>query len=167
MKSLFVDECKESPYLLVGFEISNFEQQTTRGHLRALLLPGQRSLHFKSENMRRKKLIVRLLTRLNCKLVVVKCRSKAHGQARKCALNTLITVAQTRDFKRIIVELDETVRHKDHQIFKASHSDFEWDHRKRHEEPLLWVSDAVAWCINRGGEWERMVRPMIRQTIEC
>lgn len=42
-----------------------------------------------------------------------------------------------------------------------------WDHRQRHEEPLLWVADAVAWCVNRGGDWERLVRPMIVETIEC
>jgi hypothetical protein len=167
MKSLFVDECKESPYLLVGFAISNFEQQRIRRHLRELLLTGQRSLHFKSENIRRKKLIVQLLARLNCQLLVVKCRSRPHGQARKCALNSLIDAAQAGAFRRIIIELDETVRHKDHQIFKSRNPSFEWDHRIRHEEPLLWVSDAIAWCVNRGGDWERLVRPMVIKTINC
>lgn len=65
------------------------------------------------------------------------------------------------------IELDETVRLKDHELFKSRGIYFEWDHKQRHEEPLLWVADAVAWCVNRGGEWERLVRPMIVKTINC
>ena len=64
-------------------------------------------------------------------------------------------------------ELDETSRFSDHKVFKDYASTCNWDHKMRHEEPLLWVADVVAWCVNRGGEWERMVRPMIVETIEC
>jgi hypothetical protein len=46
-------------------------------------------------------------------------------------------------------------------------SDVIWDHVSRNQEPLLWVADAVAWCVNRGGDWERMVRPIIEETIDC
>jgi hypothetical protein len=67
----------------------------------------------------------------------------------------------------IVLELDETVRFRDHQFLKQQQAIKEWDHRQRHEEPLLWVADAVAWCVNRGGDWERMVRPLIVETIEC
>jgi hypothetical protein len=167
MESLFVDECKQSPYLLVGFVISSVEQHAMRKSLRELLLPGQRSLHFKAENTRRKKLILSLLVRLKCRLVAVKCHSRRHGQARACALESLLDLSQIKGFRKLVLELDETVRRKDHQFFKLRGSFFEWDHRKRHEEPLLWVADAVAWCVNRGGDWERLVRPMIVETIDC
>jgi hypothetical protein len=79
----------------------------------------------------------------------------------------MLTSKQSKTFKNLIFELDETVRFKDHHFLKQQRTDFAWDHRKRHEEPLLWVADAVAWCVNRGGDWERMVRPIIVETIDC
>ena len=167
MTNLYVDESKQSPYLLVGFTISNVEQRVMRQILRGLLLPGQRSLHFKAENNRRKKLILDSLRRSSCQLVVVKCSFRPRSQARSCALKSLIQLAHRKTFKSVILELDETVRHRDHRQFKQCGATFEWDHRRRHEEPLLWVADAVAWCVNRGGEWERIVRPMTVETIEC
>lgn len=167
MRSLFVDECKQQPYLFVGFAISAVKQQSHRRNLRSLLLPGQRSLHFKSEDMRRKKAILKQMLDLDCRVVVVKCRSTPKGTARLCALQSLLTSDLASSCKRIVLELDETVRLKDHGYLKRQHWIAEWDHRQRHEEPLLWVADAVAWCVNRGGEWERMVRPMIVETIEC
>jgi EAL domain-containing protein (putative c-di-GMP-specific phosphodiesterase class I) len=123
-------------------------------------------LHFKSENARRKKLIVKLMRGLNCQLVVVKCRTP-QASARLCALNSLVTSDLASSCARIVLELDETVRVKDNAYLKQQSRLAEWDHKQRHEEPLLWVADAVAWCVNRGGEWERMVRPMIVETIEC
>lgn len=167
MRTLFVDECKQNIFLLVGFAISSFENQHMRKQLRAQLLPGQRSLHFKTENTRRKKAIIKVLRETNCQLVVVKCSKRGQRTSRLCALNTLIDSTLALTSNRIVLELDETVRLQDHQFLKFQKSISEWDHKQRHEEPLLWVADAVAWCVNRGGEWERMVRPMIVETIEC
>lgn len=73
----------------------------------------------------------------------------------------------------MVFELDESAKVQDDQILSRAirlirgKREMQWDHLQRHEEPLLWVSDAVAWCVNRGGDWERMVRPMIVETIEC
>lgn len=167
MKTLFVDECKQFPFLLVGFVISNVKQQALRRKLREHLLAGQRSLHFKSENTRRKKSIVKALMDSHCQVVVVKCITGTNIAARYCALNALVQSHTAASCNTIVLELDETVRHRDHLFLKERQSFQAWDHRQRHEEPLLWVADAVAWCVNRGGEWERMVRPMIVKTIDC
>lgn len=167
MKALYVDECKQRPFLLVGFTIDIFEQHSLRKILRKLLLPGQRSLHFKSENGNRKKAILSELRKAECSVVVIRCRTKSDVEARICALNSLICSSSVIECKSIVLELDETVRLRDHQFLKQQSALDLWDHRRRHEEPLLWVADAVAWCVNRGGEWERMVRPMILETIDC
>lgn len=167
MKSLYVDECKQRPFLLVGYALGNYEQHSMRKRLRGMLLPSQRSLHFKAENLRRKKAIIDLLLTADCKLVVVKCQTKSHVSARMCALASLVDSSTALDSKSIVIELDETVRLRDHEFLKHQESVKEWDHRERHQEPLLWVADAVAWCVNRGGDWERLVRPMIVETIDC
>ncbi|MEY3472931.1 MAG: hypothetical protein RLY22_434 [Actinomycetota bacterium] len=167
MNSLFVDECKQRPYLLVGYLVANHHHQKMRKQLRGFLLPGQRSLHFKAENRRRKRTILRFLLKTKCQLIVVKCQSRTDGKARYCSLGSLLSSKQSATFKNLTFELDETVRLKDHHFLKQQQPDFAWDHRKRHEEPLLWVADAVAWCVNRGGEWEKLVRPLIVETIDC
>ena len=116
---------------------------------------------------RRKKYILRELAKFRARVVVVKCGSTPKSSNRACSFNSILDFARRQGIRYCVVELDETARMKDHQLFKLRGSDFEWDHRQRHEEPLLWVSDAVAWCVNRGGDWERMVRPMVLETIEC
>ena len=64
-------------------------------------------------------------------------------------------------------ELDETAHAHDSKLLSDLQRNILWDHRERNQEPLLWVSDAVAWCVNRGGDWERLVRPLIIETIDC
>jgi hypothetical protein len=167
MKAIYVDECKQRPFLLAGFTIDIVEQHSLRKILRTLLLPGQRSLHFKAENGNRKKAILSDLRKAECSVLVIRCKTKSDVKARICALNTLIGSSSVSDCKSIVLELDETVRLRDHRFLKQQQVLASWDHRRRHEEPLLWVADAVAWCVNRGGEWERMVRPMILETIDC
>ena len=41
MTSMFVDECKQNQFILVGFIIPDFQRQAMRKKLRGELLPGQ------------------------------------------------------------------------------------------------------------------------------
>lgn len=34
-------------------------------------------------------------------------------------------------------------------------------HVGAHEEPLLWVPDAIAWAVGRGGDWRRRARSLV------
>lgn len=36
-----------------------------------------------------------------------------------------------------------------------------YEHMRPHEEPILWVSDAVAWAYGAGGDWRRRVTPAV------
>jgi hypothetical protein len=75
--------------------------------------------------------------------------------------------SQRMEIRELVFELDQSCFVDDIKLLSEIRPNLTWDHRERHQEPLLWVADAVAWCVNRGGEWERMVRPMIVETIEC
>ncbi len=162
MKVLYLDECKQHPFLLVGYLLPQVESQKIRKELSKLRMPGQRSIHFKLESPRRRREIVSVLNTMKCEVFVVKCFQRK--SPRSHAIKTLL---ERKPFKSFVFELDETTRFKDHQQFRGYENSRTWDHKMRHEEPLLWVADAVAWCVNRGGEWERMVRAMIVETIEC
>jgi hypothetical protein len=41
-----------------------------------------------------------------------------------------------------------------------------YEHLKPHEEPLLWVPDAVAWCYGNGGDWRRRVAPLVARSVD-
>ena len=36
-----------------------------------------------------------------------------------------------------------------------------YEHTSPNDHALLWVSDMVAWCCYKGGDWLRRVQPMI------
>ena len=40
-----------------------------------------------------------------------------------------------------------------------------YEHLKPHEEPVLWIPDAVAWCHGSGGEWCRRVMPLVDEVV--
>ncbi|MFI9641273.1 hypothetical protein ACIG87_14620 [Micromonospora sp. NPDC051925] len=39
-----------------------------------------------------------------------------------------------------------------------------YDHLKAHEECLLAIPDALAWCWARGGHWRTAVRAMVTES---
>ena len=39
-------------------------------------------------------------------------------------------------------------------------------HVAAHEEPLLWLPDAIAWAIGRGGDWRRRAEPLVEKVVE-
>ncbi|WP_309116952.1 hypothetical protein [Saccharothrix sp.] len=39
--------------------------------------------------------------------------------------------------------------------------DFSYEHFRPHEDPLLWLSDSIAWCYGVGGEWRRRVQGLV------
>jgi len=39
--------------------------------------------------------------------------------------------------------------------------DLQWCHEAPHQEPLLWISDAVLSAYGAGGDWRRLAQPMI------
>ena len=41
---------------------------------------------------------------------------------------------------------------------------FAYHHLHRHEEPLLWIADAVGWAWARGGAYKKSVEPILTVT---
>ena len=164
MVAIYVDECKESAFLLVGVCVEDLDK---------LPLKGQRSIHFKHESSRRKRIYVTEFLRLGFTAAVFRVKGVRGIQARGLSLKKLVAFARGNRINQIVLELDESAREHDERLLSNSvkliqgKREMQWEHRQRHQEPLLWVADAVAWCLNRGGEWERMVRPMIVQTFDC
>jgi len=135
------------------------------------LLSGQRSIHFSKESVRRRKIVISAIEKVNPQIVMVRALTKETVETRMLLIREIVNVAVAKKLDFLTFDLDETTLFKDRLVLKLETIKLKrqifWDHKMRHEEPLLWVADAVAWCVNRGGEWERMVRPMIVETIDC
>jgi len=62
--------------------------------------------------------------------------------------------------------VDSLVSHDRKLLFSARRRQelaetFEYTHRRRREEPCLWVPDAIAWAYARGGPWRARIQPLV------
>ncbi|CAM5380591.1 hypothetical protein LSHI6S_01898 [Leifsonia shinshuensis] len=69
----------------------------------------------------------------------------------------------------MILERDESIERTDRQLIAAAlarNNGFRlgYEHTSPNEHALLWVSDMVAWCCYKGGDWLRRVQPLIVAT---
>lgn len=171
MLTAFVDESKENQYLFAVVIVHASEITERRKRLADLVLAKQRSVHFSKESSRRRRHIISVFLKLEMNVVVLKAKDSKGKYARTRLLNSLVNLAIEKRISQLILDLDETSLLLDKSVLTAEkvrlRSDIIWDFRNRSQEPLLWVADAVAWSLNRGGDWARMVRPMILETIEC
>lgn len=163
----YIDESKAKNYLLVMNLVLPSEQTYLRRALSAQLLAGQRSFHFTKESNRRRTQLVRHLLGLNFRVVVFSIKGVSNTESRKPLIVEACKNIRKFEISNLVFELDQSCYQNDMKLLNEIRPEVSWDHRERHQEPLLWVADAVAWCVNRGGEWERMVRPMIVQAIHC
>lgn len=163
----FIDESKAKKYLLVLSVLESRDLTMTRRFLAQTLLAGQRSVHFRKESPRRRTYLIKTLRKLNIRVVVFKDKLGASTSSRALLIRRICDEAKRLELRELVFELDQTCWNDDVKLLNALRPDLSWDHRERNQEPLLWASDAVAWCVNRGGEWERLVKPMIVETIDC
>ncbi len=49
---------------------------------------------------------------------------------------------------------------------RPSNTRLTYEHLDSTLEPILWVSDAVAWCFGAGGGWADRVAPLIAEQIK-
>ncbi|WP_020386038.1 hypothetical protein [Kribbella catacumbae] len=82
--------------------------------------------------------------------------------ARRLCLERLFADLTAMGSRKLVIELDESlVDHDRRWLFAAkrvSNSDLEYDHLRAHEECLLWIADAVAWCWAAKGSWRERIR---------
>jgi hypothetical protein len=163
----YIDECKAKRYVLALHLVDPKDQARLRRFLTENLLSGQRSIHFRKESPRRRKQLIKSFLNEKLEVVIFNETSMSSSPSRSIVIRALSSQIRNLGLTELVFELDETTLSHDSKLLSDLHIGLHWDHRQRHQEPLLWVADAVAWCMNRGGEWERMVRPMIVETISC
>lgn len=163
----FVDESRRDRYMICAVIITPDDLRTTRGDLRQMLLPGQRRLHFANESPHRRRLLLAAMADLPVRAVMYTSKQR-ESIARELAIAALLIDLVGLRGQRLIIEHREDSQNRHERALIASAvrngtapTDLDYQHLNAHEEPMLWVADAVAWAYGAGGEWRRRVRTLI------
>lgn len=171
MSTLFVDESKAKGYTMVAAVVVPTDVDALRREIRKLVLPGQRRIHFTKENDSRRRLIISALVKLNIKAHVFHCDSKDAASGREACLIGLVSHAAEHAHTRIVLERDDSVEKADRRILyrevdvRELRDELRYALETAHQEPLLWIADAIAWSYTKGGDWKRRIAPLIASTV--
>lgn len=156
----FIDESKDPTYLVVCAFVPSSQLSLARAELRSLLLPGQRSLHFTNERPSRRRMILNAMIALDVRVHVYLSTHRRHADGRVAALRALARDAVELRAERLVLERDDSVVHADRRVLASAlraPERVQHLHMRAHEEPLLWISDAFAWCWQKR-DWQRLVK---------
>ena len=160
---MYVDESKRNGYLMAGVVVDASHAEIARRQLRALLLPGQERIHFKSENDSRRRQVLALSSEIAI-AVAVATRPSEYGvrAARAGCLDALLGQVDRLEVARIVIEREDSLLEADRTLLfarlrstsgRGAVCSYSW--QRAHEEPLLWLADAQAWAHSKGGNWGR------------
>lgn len=155
-------------YLLAAAVSRPAELGQARALMRGLRVPGERKIHFKHERDTIQKDIA-------AGLVSAELRTRVylgHGRAeavRELCLRALVIELADMGMCRLVLDSrghdgDQSDRRIIHLALAATTlaSDaVAYEHLRSHEEPALWIADAVAWCYGAGGDWRRRISPIV------
>ncbi|MCO5970015.1 hypothetical protein [Actinoallomurus soli] len=164
---VFVDEStRRDRYLLCAATVEAANLDEVRRLLRGLCLPGQRRWHFKHESRPRQRQILDAIVRSDAvRGLIYEGYGKELPVRRECLA---ALVFADRRARRLVIESRETMDHFDRsciaQTLRKSSESLSYAHLRPHEEPALWLPDALAWTYGAGGDWRRRVQPIIELT---
>lgn len=165
----FVDESKRGGTLLVAVTLAD-PCDVAKAHrdVKALLLPRQRRLHFKTESDRRRKEILGVIGGLPIEAGLYSAPDwRRDVDARRAVFDQMVPDLLDRGVTRLVIERDESLIVHDQRALYAvtarldCRGTFNYSLVLPHIDPMLWVSDAIAWCVTKGGQWRTAVEPLI------
>jgi hypothetical protein len=171
----FIDEStRNSGYLLCVTIVEPSRLTLARKELIGLLLPGAREIHFKKEKQpRRRRLADRIAgLGLPAHVYTTPCTPKTEEKARqRCLERAVHDLLEAGAHRLVFDSRDLRDRHDRVTLQRAlgshpSKTELTYEHLDSVAEPLLWISDAVAWCHGAGGDWRRRIHAMVARVIQ-
>lgn len=163
----FVDESQRVRYMICAAIISPDDLQAARRGLRGMLLPRQRRLHFVNDSPKRRRILLDAMRELPVRTRLYISAEK-EPIARQRAIEALLVDLLALGGQRLVIECREASQdERERRLIatavrrRAAPADLSYDHLRAREEPLLWVSDAVAWAYGAGPQWRRRAEPLI------
>lgn len=170
---MFVDESKSGDYLLIATAVEPARLATVRKAIRALVLPGQRRLHMKSESDPRRRRILSALCEGGETATIYRAGGnyKSDIDRRRACLDALVADIAGARHPKLCLESDETMDERDRRdlarlVKEHACPDLLYLHERTAQEPLLAVSDVIGWAWARGGDWRRRASPLVETVTD-
>ncbi|MEU8314846.1 hypothetical protein [Micromonospora sp. NPDC048887] len=168
---VFVDETKERGLLVAAVVMHPADLNAARRSIRDLILPGQRRIHFHKERDDRRRQIIDGFLALSAHAVIFDAKDHRNARvAREACLVSLVEHTAKIGAARLVLERDDSTFQPDQrllfeQVRKCGvDGRLRYDQLRAHEECLLAVPDALAWCWAKGGRWKDSIRRMISES---
>jgi hypothetical protein len=169
LSNSYIDESvRGSQYLLAAVIVEHTRHQDIRRELKGLRQFGRSSLHMHKEVIGRKRLIANSVSQMEiaCVLAVQELSGQSLMSARNTCLNELAGHTLIRATSQLTLESSNSIE-LDKKILSNSAYEYSgkfphYRHLPSAQEPLLWLPDIIAWCVGKGGEFENLVRPLLR-----
>jgi hypothetical protein len=85
--------------------------------------------------------------------------------ARSACLSDMVPRLVELDVSRLVLESCQHQDAADRRVLAAGVREhggaFAYEHLRPVEDPLLWISDAIAWSYGAGGDWRRRAVDLI------
>lgn len=165
----FVDESYRGDYIICAALFEARSVASARAAMAALRHGSQGRIHMAKESDRRRRSLLAKIAQMGtaAQLVTVRVRGKSIRAARDAALAELASQLLDLGVSRLIIESCDQDR-RDLQVIgdelarRGANGRLEIHHLRPHDEPLLWIPDAIAWAFGKGTrEWRSLVDPMI------
>jgi hypothetical protein len=162
---VFVDESKTKGYFVAAAAVLPNDAGTADKALRKLVRPGQERIHFKSEDAGSKKKLLSQMLQLPVLVNLYIVKGRNDKEARTLCLNALVQDLVAARVSKLLIERDESLEQADRRTIATALRvvgyQLAYDHVGPKEHAVLWVSDAVAWCHQAGGDWVRRAAPLV------
>jgi hypothetical protein len=164
---VFVDETKEKGYLVTAAALLSGDLASARRTIRGLVMGNQRRIHFHKESDQRRKLILDAVVDLAPEVTIYDGSAHGRRHQRDACLLRLIADAAQAGVSMLVLEQDDSVLDVDKRLLYrrvrelGCEDTLVYRHHRAHEEPLLALPDAIAWCWHRGGHWKKRVEPLV------
>jgi hypothetical protein len=136
--------------------------------MRSLRVAGERKVHFTHERDSIKKDVAAALVASEVRTRVYAGRGQADA-VRARGLRAAVRDLSGEGLRRLVLDArwhdgnqsDRGIIHATLLHAHACPDAVTYEHMSSHEEPILWIADAVAWCYGAGGDWWRRVKPIV------
>jgi hypothetical protein len=87
---------------------------------------------------------------------------------REAGIRTLARLAVAEGAGAVVLDRDESVEALDKRwLYEELHkAGVTYKHLRRHEDPLLWAADGIAWSWQRGSAWRERVEDRVFRIID-
>jgi hypothetical protein len=170
----FVDESARPPqYLIAAAIVEPSRVRLLRQSMRALLMQGQRELHFKKEKPIRRRALADAVARLPVEVCVYSRSCQRFDEpARQACFAQLVNDLLARQAHRLVIDSRcEQDIHDERTLRRLlgsepSASRLVYEHVDSTSESLLWIADIVAWCYGAGREWRKRIDPIVSTVVD-